>query len=87
MTWRRVGARAPRACAAAAMFGLSGAELAAAEQDAARALAAADRHLEAAERQLRAPRAAPPLAPGGACCAQRGARREAGNARLRRRWR
>jgi hypothetical protein len=48
------------------MFGLSGAELAAAEADAARSLAAADRWLEAAERQLRAPRATPPLAPGGA---------------------
>ena len=55
-----------RGCQAGAMFGLSGAELAAAEQDAARALAAADVHLQAAERQLRAPRPAPPLAPGGA---------------------
>ena len=64
-----VAGGAHAACAPApvvAMFGLSGAELAAAEADAARSLAAADRFLEAAERQLRAPRAFPPLAPGGA---------------------
>ena len=64
-----VAGGAHAACAplrAGAMFGLSGAELAAAEADAARSLAAADRFIDAAERQLRAPRAAVPLAPGGA---------------------
>lgn len=70
------GARS-RGCQAGAMFGLSGAELAAAEQDAARALAAADVHLQTAERQLRAPRPAPPLAPGGAWPAARAKRLDA----------
>jgi hypothetical protein len=52
------------------MFGLSGAEFAAAERGAERALAAADAHMASAEASLAAAqrrRSVAPLAAGGAC--------------------